>query len=81
MIFLTLRKNSNNYLHIRNPDVSMSFVLGKFQKLKILSQGIENWWKLFRREREIGANYFGFRISETENFPQGTENKLFRKPK
>ena len=37
--------------------------------------------KIFRREREIGANYFGFRISETENFPQGTENKLFRKPK
>ncbi len=77
----------------------MSFVLGKFRKLKILSQGIENWWKLFRfpkfgnrkfsagngklvltisvsefrklkifrKEQKIDDNYFGFRISETEN--------------
>ncbi len=45
--------------------------------------------KIFSRERKkIDANYFGLRISETENFPQGTGKLVvtisvseFRKPK
>ena len=44
--------------------------------------------KIFRRERAIGANYFGFRISETENFRKfsaGNRGKFsvseIRKPK
>ena len=30
--------------------------------------------KIFRMEREIGANYFGFRISETQKILTQTQN-------